>query len=402
MNYEFPYITRISDVLPAIEGRDDFVVADKGDYTIIQYSVVMSDTFPDVNGEFKTIGSFEERNLPQYQAKIRRECRGIAFCNETGTIIRRPMNKFFNINEREETQLNNLDFRKEHWVDTKLDGSFIAPMLVKDKILWATKMASPDFHDLVSDFVDKSDVFYEDFVCDCIHVGQTPIFEFMHPQKRIVIDYGKQPSLVLLAVRNMITGQYIDLDKTRAKQYGIPIVDQHSKVTDPKAFTEYVHDLKNAEGFVIRWADGHRVKIKAHEYLQIHKAKEAILQDRNICELILDEKLDDIKAHLPAEDRDRLTQFEYSFNFRLADMLYDLSNELTWIRENGLDRKTFAIEHAPKFEPFTRAILFKHFDVIDDNKLWDDIRNTIRNNLGRTVKYEAIRDCWFKDVIYNV
>lgn len=28
MNYEFPYITNISDVLPAIHGRDEFVVAD--------------------------------------------------------------------------------------------------------------------------------------------------------------------------------------------------------------------------------------------------------------------------------------------------------------------------------------------------------------------------------------
>ena len=122
MNYTFPVIKNISDVLPAIEGRDEFVVADKGDYTIIQYSVVMSDTFPDVETDFDEFSSSVDPNI----AKIRRECRGIAFCNETGTIIRRPMNKFFNINEREETQLNNLDFRKEHWVDTKLDGSFIS------------------------------------------------------------------------------------------------------------------------------------------------------------------------------------------------------------------------------------------------------------------------------------
>ena len=28
MNYEFPYITNISDVLPAIEGRPEFAVAE--------------------------------------------------------------------------------------------------------------------------------------------------------------------------------------------------------------------------------------------------------------------------------------------------------------------------------------------------------------------------------------
>jgi RNA ligase len=170
---------------------------------------------------------------------------------------------------------------------------------------------------------------------------------------------------------------------------------------DMKAFLEYVHDLEDLEGFVVRFDDGHMLKLKCHWYLQIHKAKEAILQDRNIVELILDEKLDDVKAHLPAEDRDRLTQFESSFNFRLTDKLYDLANELTWIREEGIDRKTFAIDHAPKYEPFTRAILFKNFDMINHNKLWDDIRNTVRNNLTKTVKYEAIRDAWFDGVIYN-
>lgn len=34
MNYEFPYIRNISDVLPAIEGRDEFVVAVKEGYSI--------------------------------------------------------------------------------------------------------------------------------------------------------------------------------------------------------------------------------------------------------------------------------------------------------------------------------------------------------------------------------
>lgn len=48
MNYEFPLIRNISDVLPAIAGRDEFVVAEKEGYTVINYNVMMGDTFPDV------------------------------------------------------------------------------------------------------------------------------------------------------------------------------------------------------------------------------------------------------------------------------------------------------------------------------------------------------------------
>ena len=53
MNYEFPIINKISDVLPAIEGRDEFVVAEKEGYTVINYNVMMADTFPDVRGIIK-------------------------------------------------------------------------------------------------------------------------------------------------------------------------------------------------------------------------------------------------------------------------------------------------------------------------------------------------------------
>ena len=189
------------------------------------------------------------------------------------------------------------------------------------------------------------------------------------------------------------------------REYNIPVVEQHGSVEDPKAFTQYVHELKNAEGFVIRWADGHRVKIKAHEYIQIHKAKEAILQDRNIVELILEEHLDDVKAHLPAEDRDRLTQFENDFNAAVVQRVMYITAVLYKLASEKIDRKTFALEHASKLDAYARPIVFKNFeyrpDVVTSAKLRDDVHNTIRNNLGRTVKYEAIRDAWFPGLRFN-
>jgi RNA ligase len=211
MNYEFPIIRNINDVLPAIEGRHEFVVANKGSYTVINYNVMMADTFPDVildpDPYDIAAGLYEQYD---YNAAIRRECRGIIFDTATGDIIRRPFHKFFNVNEREETQLDRLDFSKEHWIDTKLDGSMIAVFLHEGEIVYGTKMVAPDFHDLVKQFVDASNVDYEGFCRKVIAEGYTPIFEFMHPQKRIVIDYGA-PALTLLAVRHMITGQFQQL-----------------------------------------------------------------------------------------------------------------------------------------------------------------------------------------------
>ena len=211
MNYEFPNIYNIDDVLWAIEGRDEFVVAKKEGYTVINYNVMMSDTFPDVLDSSDLRANHDHYEIENLHARLRRECRGIIFDTATGDIIRRPLFKFFNINERDETQLHNLDFSKEHWVDTKLDGSMIAVFMHEGEIVYGTKMVAPDFHELVKKFVDASAVDYEGFCRKVIAGGYTPIFEFMHPQKRIVIDYGMEPALTLLAVRHMVTGQFHQL-----------------------------------------------------------------------------------------------------------------------------------------------------------------------------------------------
>ena len=184
-------------------------------------------------------------------------------------------------------------------------------------------------------------------------------------------------------------------------KFNIPVVRQFEPQTDMKAFLEYVRDLEDLEGFVVRFDDGHMLKLKCHWYIQIHKAKEAILQDRNIVELILEEHLDDVKAHLPTEDRDRLTQFESDFNIHVGIVVQDIIDILGELDDSNIDRKTFAIEMAPKLDPYIRPIVFKNFDGCTIGKIFDDVRNVVRNNLGRTAKYEAIRDAWFPGIRFN-
>lgn len=206
MDYTFPVIKNISDVLPAIEGRDEFVVAQKEGYTVINYNVMMADTFPDVNST--TISGIPITN---FNAKIRRELRGIIFDSKTGDIIRRPFHKFFNVNEREETQEHVIDLSRPHAILEKLDGSMCSVFAHEGKLIWGTKMVAQDFHEMIKQFVKLSDIDYEAFCWDVINNGHTPIFEWMHPQKRIVIDYGKEPTLTLTAIRHMVTGQYASL-----------------------------------------------------------------------------------------------------------------------------------------------------------------------------------------------
>ena len=51
MDYQFPRIECLDDVLPAIEGRDEFIVATREWGTVVNYMVSMADTFPEVRDE---------------------------------------------------------------------------------------------------------------------------------------------------------------------------------------------------------------------------------------------------------------------------------------------------------------------------------------------------------------
>ena len=402
MNYEFPLIRNISDVLPAIDGRDEFVVADKGSYTVINYNVMMADTFPPIVSGWCNSDCSCKSCADMQIASIRRECRGLIFCNETGAILRRPFSKFFNVNEREETRDHVIDMSRPHAILEKLDGSMIAPFIVNDKMIWGTKMGATDVAKPVEEFV-KNNRNYIEFADALITRGFTPIFEWCSRKQRIVLDYSDD-QLILTAVRSMNTGEYASFESLKEYIYPkmIPVVRAFEQRTDMKAFLEYVRDLEDLEGFVVRFDDGHMLKLKCHWYIQIHKAKEAILHDRNIVELILEEHLDDVKAHLPAEDRDRLTQFESDINKSLMNVVQEICNIMYDLTDRDLDRKTFALEEAPNLDPFIRPIVFKNFDGCTISKIMDDVRNTLRNNLGRTAKYEAIREAWFPGIAFNV
>jgi tRNA splicing ligase len=109
MNYDFPQINNINDVLPHISGKDEFRVMEKDWYTVVNYAVAFGETFQ--WNENDPVGS-----------AIRRECRGLIFDGETGNLISRPYHKFFNVGEKDETQLHKINLNEPHVVLEKLDG----------------------------------------------------------------------------------------------------------------------------------------------------------------------------------------------------------------------------------------------------------------------------------------
>jgi RNA ligase len=205
MRYQFPEIRTIDDVLPHIEGREEFIVAERDYGTIINYAVAFEDTFPPVN---VAGGSAKMRNDRALTNAMRRECRGIKFY-PTGEIAARPFTKFFNVGEREETLPRNIDWSQPHTIFEKLDGSMIHPMKVNGYIRWMTKMGITEVSMQAEEFVAE-DPRYTQFASWAIDNNLTPVFEWCSRKQRIVLDYPVD-QLILLAVRHNFTGKYLPI-----------------------------------------------------------------------------------------------------------------------------------------------------------------------------------------------
>lgn len=399
MKYRFPVIETIDDVLPAIEGRSEFVVAEREGHTIINYNLMMNDTFPDV---ILADPDDPKRAFEARCAMIRRECRGITFDSD-GRIIRRPLHKFFNINERVEVQVDNLDLTTiDYIILDKLDGSMIAPYIIGDRMIFGTKMGDTDVAFHPTKFAHDNPN-YLAFSNASISRNYTPIFEWCSRKQRIVIDHPED-QLILTAVRHMHSGEYMSYAEMKEieSQLNIPVVGANDLGHNINKIILYTKNLVDAEGFVIRTPYGHMSKAKSDWYVAIHKAKEAILWDRNIVELILDNNLDDVKAHLPIEDRDRIQKFEDDITSSIklrASSIY--RNVIKFVDDMKIDRKTFALEYAKHFDSTTKSLIFSLWDDNSHERAFDLVINTIRKNLTKNTNYNILRQNWFPNIKFN-
>lgn len=376
MFYDFPVIHSIDDVLPAIKDSPEFLVCDKGDYVVINYMVHLPDSFPPV--------------VTKNDA-IRRECRGIIF-DKNGNLISRRYHKFFNINERPETQSNLIDLSQPHAVLDKMDGSMITPIPLPNGIRWGTKMGITDVGNNAEEFV-KANPKYQRFAEICVDSRITPIFEWCSRKNRIVIDYSVD-TLVLTAIRDNTTGVYIkDLESIGSK-YDIPVVKSFSKIRDITQFIASVQDQTNIEGYVLRFDNGHMLKFKTSEYCLLHNSKEVASQEHNIVQAIIEEKIDDLKSLLIKEDLERVEEFEkdfwksVSYHTEILEKQYAHYNMLS----SG-DRKKFALDIAPKLNKIEASQIFAVWAGRPSQKV---ILDWVGRHATRKMMYEEFSKSFFK------
>jgi len=371
MKYQFPHITHMDQVLEAIQGRDEFIVKYDREhgYAVVNYQVNFEDTFPPVVDR---------------RTALLRECRGITFDLKTGQVIARKFHKFHNLNEKVETQPENIDFSQPHWILEKLDGSMITPMAVNGAIRFNTKMGLTGIA-LQIDAYAKGKTQLIEFCKFVLAAGMTPMFEWCSRSQRIVIDHPVD-RLVLLAIRENVTGEYMDYDKLvqLGAQYGVEVVRQVPGTADNiERLMEEVRGLEGEEGWIIRFADGHMLKMKAEQYLRLHKSLDGLRFEKDVIRMIIGNQLDDIKGLLPPDLVARVDSFAKEIHSNIKK----LASDLFWTAQASYDnfnggKKRFATEVIPQHERKLAGLLFTAWDYIDSEKTEQDFIEYVTKMVG--------------------
>lgn len=293
-------------------------------------------------------------------------CRGMVI-DADGNILARPFQKFKNYEEHDP---NEIDLNKPFEIYEKLDGSLIIAFYYEVKRKWELCSRGSfiseqclEARNLIGNKTEK------------LEKGYTYLFEVIYPENRIVVNYGDRRELVLLGKVHTPTGEEVshtELKIDYSDLFTVVELFDMGEITDLNQLKEL--DEENQEGFVIRFADGFRVKVKFSEYVRLH----GILT--NVSNLTVWEHLkngydfDELLDRVPDEFYDWLKKTVNVLQVRYNDIERLALKEFIRIYHvNEITERSLFAEQAKLSE--YRSILFKLYDKRSySDIIWKSIR----------------------------
>lgn len=244
-----------------------------------------------------------------------KECRSVVLNIKTSEVIILPMDKFFNINELQETSydniLNKLSIAQYNHLpieySDKLDGSMICARYYNGEYLLTSSQAlNPNNSWRLQDAYTMLTDNYKNMLYD--HPHQTFIFEYISLKDQHVVKYTKeQEGLYLIGERNTLSAYTYSYDwlNIMAKRYDIKTTVLFN--TDINYIMSHLDEKSSdqAEGFVIN-IDGYRVKLKYNDYVTMHKTLSSMVSPNYIIKAIADENFDDFISKVPSSYKENV------------------------------------------------------------------------------------------------
>ncbi len=235
-------------------------------------------------------------------------CRGLVIDYNTGEIVARPLQKFFNWEEL--SSIPNEPFE----IYEKVDGSLGIIFQYNGEWILASRGS------FISDQSIKGGELLRTKYVNSLHTkfGGSPftfLVEIIYTENRICVDYGNTEDLIGLAIINTETGEELPIELFT--EIGMRFAKRYSNLTN-LSFDRLKEIIpNNEEGFVIRFQSGFRMKIKGSEYLRLHRivtnVSSKTIWEHLSNELSMDELLDRVPDEFYNWVKETKAQLETEF-----------------------------------------------------------------------------------------
>lgn len=284
---------------------------------------------------------------------ITEQCRGL-ITDSTGNIVGRSFRKFFNDNERPYTATP--DFN----VYGKLDGSLGILFFYNDKWIIASRgsFASIQAETAMTILTERYPAF-----CQELDRTLSYSFEIIYPENRIVVNYGNERKLVFLAAFDTMSGVEVMCSAgsplyAHMAKHGMEVVREHeangAAIADLKA-----RNTVNEEGYVVRFSNGLRIKIKFENYMKVHRVARNVNATMLLQEYAAGRTLIELLEQLP----DEFMQWAET-TYSQIDMCYkQLESHITTLYVDAVKGTATRGDFARKVNTSThRTALFRLYD----------------------------------------
>lgn len=189
-------------------------------------------------------------------------CRGLVVEIPTGKIIARPFPKFFNIEEKQHIESDKFELYE------KVDGSLGILFRYQGEVIMATRGS------FTSDQATKGlEILwkkYERYIDELFWYraegaknAKTILFEIVYPENRVVVKYDEEKLIMLGAYDKY----HLEMDYHTLP----PWPDKVEKFDGLDYRTVQSLNTPNCEGFVVKFENGSRCKIKFEDYVRLHR-----------------------------------------------------------------------------------------------------------------------------------
>jgi RNA ligase len=313
-------------------------------------------------------------------------------------ILAKPFEKFPNFGSNEIVGYeDDIDFSETPVVMEKMDGSLGISYFFDGGIRFATRGS------FTSDQAIKATEIWNEKYAKFMGTLDTSVYvlypftllvEIIYPENRVVVDYDGLEDLVLLGAIDIGKEYYgKEWSYTMCKHYAhdlkMPIAKQYDYSLDMMLELKKIISA-NEEGWILRFSNNKRLKVKGDEYLQVHRIKHG-MSDKAKFRAWSENALNEYIMMLPEEFRPELEEFSDKLDI-LKDSMYTLLQTLYEVIDMKTDdKKGFALMVNEVIKPEFRKFMFEAYKNKSVNV--DSIREYIYKNYN---EYLEVINSWSK------